>query len=71
MHKILADAVRLRRDGALKWIRRFVRAQEGVMTVEWVALTACKVVGAVAISFMVMHSLSATAHAIGTQLTTP
>ena len=70
MQKILAD-VRLRRDGALKGIRRFVGAEEGVMTVEWVALAACMVVGAVVISFYVMHGLSATAQSIGAQLTTP
>jgi hypothetical protein len=45
--------------------------ENGVMTVEWVALAACMVVGAVVISFMVMHGLSATAQSIGTQLTTP
>jgi Flp pilus assembly pilin Flp len=52
-------------------IRRFVRTEEGVLTVEWVALAACMVVGAVVLSFMVMHSLSATAQSIGAQLTTP
>ena len=52
-------------------IRRFVRAENGMMTVEWVALAACMVIGAVAISFMVMHSLAATANSIGAQLTTP
>ena len=42
-----------------------------MVTVEWVALAACMVIGAVAISFMVMHSLAATANSIGAQLTTP
>ena len=71
MYKILADAVRSPRIGTLNWIRRFMRTENGVMTVEWVALAACMVVGAVVISFMVMHSLSATAQSIGAQLTTP
>ena len=70
MQKIPADAVRLR-PGALKSIRRFMRAEGGVMTVEWVALAACMVVGAVVISFYVMHGLAATAQSIGAQLTTP
>ena len=52
-------------------IRRFVRAESGIVTVEWVALAACMVIGAVAISFMVMHSLAAAARSIGAQLTTP
>ena len=65
MRKILADTVRLRCDDAL---RLFVRSENGVMTVEWVALAACMVVGAVVISFYVMHSLSATAQCVGNQL---
>jgi len=52
-------------------MRRFVRSENGVLTVEWVALAACMVLGAVVLSFMVMHGLSATATSIGTQLTTP
>ena len=68
MREILADAVRLRCDDALRWMERFVRSENGVLTVEWVALAACMVVGAVVISFYVMHSLSATAQCIGNQL---
>ena len=68
MREILADAVRLRCDDSLRWMGRFVRSENGVLTVEWVALAACMVVGAVVISFYVMHSLSATAQCIGNQL---
>ena len=68
MRKVLTDAVCLHRDSALKRIRLFVRSEEGVVTVEWVALAACMVVGAVVISFYVMHGLSATAQCIGNQL---
>ena len=71
MRRILADAVHLRCADALRWMRRFVRSENGVLTVEWVALAACMVLGAVVLSFMVMHGLSATATSIGTQLTTP
>ena len=68
MRRILADAVGLRCYRALLWIERFGRSEKGVITVEWVALAACMVVGAVAISFMVMNSLAATATCIGNQL---
>jgi len=68
MRKILAAAVHLRCDAALRSLGRFVRSENGVLTVEWVALAACMVVGAVVLSFMVMHSLSATAQCIGNQL---
>jgi len=71
MRKVLADAVRLRCDHALKRIRRFVHSEKGVVTVEWVALAACMALGAVVLSYMVLHSLSSTAQSIGTQLTTP
>ena len=68
MRKNLTDAMGLRCYRALLWIERFGRSEKGVITVEWVALAACMVVGAVAISFMVMHSLAATAKCVGNSL---
>ncbi len=37
-------------------IRNFVRVEDGLVTVEWVALTAGMVVAAVAIGFIVMNN---------------
>jgi hypothetical protein len=37
-------------------IRNFVRVEDGLVTVEWVALTAGMVVAAVAIGFIVMQN---------------
>jgi len=68
MRKVFAGAVRLGCDDALRWMGRFARSENGVLTVEWVALAACMAVGAVVLSFMVMSSLSGTAHCIGNQL---
>jgi Flp pilus assembly pilin Flp len=72
MREILANAVavRLRCDDALKRIRRFVHSEKGVVTVEWVALAACMALGAIVLSYAVLHSLGATANSIGCQLTT-
>lgn len=36
--------------------RRFVRVEDGLVTVEWVALTAGMVVAAVAVGFIVMRT---------------
>ena len=71
MRRVLADAAGLRCYRAFLWIERFCRSEKGLVSVEWVALAACMVIGAVAISFMVMHSLAGTANTIGNQLTTP
>jgi len=37
-------------------IRNFVRVEDGLVTVEWVALTAGMVVAAIAIGFVVMNN---------------
>ena len=49
-------------------VHRFVRNQDGAVMVEWVALAASLVVSAIAISYVVMHGLSAPANNIGNQL---
>ena len=48
--------------------KRFMRSQDGVVTVEWVAIAAAVAVGAVAISFIVMRSLVSPANHIASQL---
>ena len=47
----------------------FVYSEDGVVTVEWVALAAGLTLGAIAISFIVMKGLVAPAHNIADQLT--
>jgi len=68
MRKNLTDAIGLRCYRALLWIERFGRSEEGVITVEWVALAAAMVIGAVTISFFVMSSLAGTAKCDGNSL---
>ena len=41
---------------ALKNIHRYIKVEDGLVTVEWVALTAGMVVAAVAIGFIVMSN---------------
>jgi hypothetical protein len=51
-------------------LRDFFRAEEGLVTVEWVALGGALVIGAIALGWMVMRSMEAPATAIGTQVQT-
>jgi hypothetical protein len=46
-------------------IRNFVRVEDGLVTVEWVALTAGMVVAAVAIGFIVMNNTAEEADKVG------
>ena len=43
-------------SGFLGGLRRFIKVEDGLVTVEWVALTAGMVVAAVAIGFIVMQN---------------
>jgi hypothetical protein len=49
--------------------RRFVRVEDGLVTVEWVALTAGMVVAAIAIGFIVMNNTYNEASKIGGGIT--
>jgi Flp pilus assembly pilin Flp len=49
-------------------LERFCSDEDGAMTVEWVAIAAAVVVGAVAITWMVLSGLDPVAGAIGTSL---
>jgi hypothetical protein len=51
-------------------IRNFVRVEDGLVTVEWVALTAGMVVAAVAIGFIVMNTTAEQASLVGTGIQT-
>ena len=52
-------------SGFLNGLRRFIRAEDGLVTVEWVALTAGMVIAAVAISYVVMSNTQTEAKAVG------
>ena len=53
----------------MRALRRLVVRDEGGVTVEWVALAAAIVVGAVAIANLIFNGLGPPAKAIGTTLT--
>ena len=55
-------------SGFLSGLRRFIRVEDGLVTVEWVALTAGMVVAAVAIGFVVMKSTATNATGIGNNI---
>jgi Flp pilus assembly pilin Flp len=50
-------------------VERFRKNDDGAVTVEWVAIAAAVVVGAVALTWSVLSSLDPVADAIGTSLT--
>ena len=52
-------------SGFIGGLRRFIRVEDGLVTVEWVALTAGMVVAAVAIGFIVMNNTYKQASKIG------
>ena len=52
-------------QGFLMSIRRLVKREEGLVTVEWVALTAGMVIAAVAIGFAVMNNTKRSASKVG------
>jgi len=51
-------------------IRRFIRKEDGLVTVEWVALTAGMVVAAVTIGFVVMQTTYQEGKTVGSGVTT-
>jgi hypothetical protein len=51
-------------------LREFLRKEDGLVTVEWVALASALVIGAIAIGWMVMDALKTPAGVIGTNITT-
>jgi Flp pilus assembly pilin Flp len=51
-------------------LQRFRKDEDGAMTVEWVAIAAAVVVGAVAITYTVLNNLDPVAAAVGGGLET-
>ena len=49
----------------LKTLRNFAKADDGLVTVEWVALTAGMVIAAVAIGYAVMNNTKRSASKVG------
>ena len=56
-------------SGFLGGLRRFIRVEDGLVTVEWVALTAGMVIAAVAIGFIVMNNTGKAAKNVGGSIT--
>jgi len=54
----------------LAGIRRFAKQEKGLVTVEWVALTAGMVVAAIAVSYAVMHNTNTSAAKVGGGIST-
>ena len=51
-------------------LRRFLFAQDGLVTVEWVALAGAVVIGGITVVWLVMNNLKTPANAVGSNLTT-
>ena len=60
------ESVKKRSQKILRDLWDFGRCEDGLVTVEWVALTAAMVVAAVVISYTVMHNTNTEAATIGT-----
>jgi hypothetical protein len=52
------------------FLSRLAKSEDGLVTVEWVALAAAMVVGAVSIGWLVMVNLKGPAASIGTGINT-
>ena len=61
---MILNAKRLGRD-----LRTFMVSESGLVTVEWVALAGAIIIGAIAVGWLVMESLSSPANAVGGQIT--
>ena len=50
-------------------LRDFLRREDGLVTVEWVALAAAIVVGAITIGYLIMNNIRTSANLVGTGVT--
>jgi Flp pilus assembly pilin Flp len=53
-----------------KILKAFWNNEDGLVTVEWVALASAMVIGAIAIGWLVMGEMKAPANTIGNKITT-
>ena len=60
------ESVKRRFRKTLRDLHNFTRREDGLVTVEWVALTASMVVAAIVVSYTVMHNTNTQAQAVGT-----
>jgi len=51
-------------------LRDFLRREDGLVTVEWVALAAAIVVGAITIGYVVMNNIKTSANQVGNGIST-
>ena len=58
--------MRINFDAAV--LRNFVRAENGMVTVEWVALAGAIVIGAITVGWILMNGLSTPANSVGNAL---
>jgi hypothetical protein len=56
--------------GILTGLGRFMKADEGLVTVEWVAIAAAVVAGGITVAWLVMSNLKTPANSIGTSIGT-
>ena len=54
---------------SLRDLHNFARREDGLVTVEWVALTASMVIAAVVVSYTVMHNTNTQAQSVGNGIT--
>ena len=59
------ESLMMQSQKILHALRNFVRREEGLVTVVWVALTAAMVIAAVVISFTVMKNTNTAANVVG------
>jgi Flp pilus assembly pilin Flp len=53
----------------LGFLRQFAKAEEGLVTVEWVALAGAVVIGGITVVWIVMNNLQTPANNIGSNIT--
>ena len=51
------------------FLRQFAKAEEGLVTVEWVALAGAVVIGGITVVWIVMNNLQTPANNIGSNIT--
>ena len=64
------ESVKKQSRKILDRLRDFMRREDGLVTVEWVALTASMVVAAIVVSYTVMHNTNTQAQTVGTGIST-
>ena len=53
----------------METVRRFFSSEEGLVTVEWVALAGAVVIGGITVVWIVLNNLQTPANSVGSNLT--